>query len=82
MGLCLIYCVAGALPSEDFKARYALLCISVSTTFASVPPLLSWLAGNLRNTGALTLAIPLDISIAQIGEIIGKHFRLVSRFGV
>lgn len=61
----------GALPTRAFKARYGLLCIAVSFSFASIPPLLSWLTANLRHTGASTLAVPLNVSIGQIGQIIG-----------
>ena len=61
----------GALPSHAFKARYGLLCVAVAFSFASIPPLLSWLTANLRNTGAATLAVPLNVSIGQFGQIIG-----------
>lgn len=62
---------AGALPPHAFKARYGLLCVAVAFSFASIPPLLSWLTANLRNTGASTLAVPLNVSIGQFGQIIG-----------
>ena len=62
---------AGGLPSHAFKARYGLLCIAVSFSFAAIPPLLSWITANLRSTGAMTLAVPLNVSIGQIGQIIG-----------
>ncbi|KIP07878.1 hypothetical protein PHLGIDRAFT_405414 [Phlebiopsis gigantea 11061_1 CR5-6] len=48
-----------------------MLCVATSFTFASTPPLLSWLTANLRNTGALTLAIPMNVSLSQIGQIVG-----------
>lgn len=63
----------GALPSHAFKARYGLLCVAVAFSFASIPPLLSWLTANLRNTGAATLAVPLNVSIGQVGQIIGVY---------
>lgn len=62
---------AGLLPSHAFKARYALLCIAVPFSFAIQPPLLSWLSANLRSTGAATLALPLNVSIGQAGQIVG-----------
>lgn len=63
--------MSGVLPSHAFKARYGLLCVSVAFSFAANPLLLSWLTANLRNTGAATLAVPLNVSIAQIGQIVG-----------
>ncbi|KAI0084560.1 MFS transporter [Irpex rosettiformis] len=67
------FLVQGALPSHAFKARYGLLCVAVSFSFASIPPLLSWLTANLHNTGASTLAVPLNVSIGQIGQIVGVY---------
>ncbi|TCD70385.1 hypothetical protein EIP91_003739 [Steccherinum ochraceum] len=63
----------GGLPAHSFKARYGLLCVAVSFSFAAIPPLLSWLTANLRSTGASTLAVPLNVSIGQIGQIIGVY---------
>ncbi|GJE95953.1 MFS general substrate transporter [Phanerochaete sordida] len=67
------FLVQGALPSHAFKARYGMLCVAVSFSFASIPPLLSWLTANLRSTGASTLAVPLNVSIGQIGQIVGVY---------
>ena len=61
----------GALPPESFKLRYVFFIIALSFAFACIPPLLSWLTANLRGTGAATLAVPLNVSIGQIGQIIG-----------
>lgn len=63
----------GALPESSFKARYGMLCVAVSFSFSSIPPLLSWLTANLRNTGAATLAVPLNVSIGQVGQIVGNY---------
>ncbi|TCD67721.1 hypothetical protein EIP91_012019 [Steccherinum ochraceum] len=63
----------GALPPRAFKARYGLLCVAVSFSFAAIPPLLSWLTANLRTTSASTLAVPLNVSIGQIGQFIGIY---------
>ena len=65
--------VAGALPPHAFKARYGFLCIAVSFSFPAGPLLLSWLTANLRNTGASTLAIPMNVSVGQIGQIAGTQ---------
>ncbi|OJT10808.1 hypothetical protein TRAPUB_12677 [Trametes pubescens] len=70
-GACFI--VEGALPSESFKLRYAFFIIALSFSFACIPPLLSWLTANLRTTGASTLGVPLNVSIGQIGQIIGVY---------
>ncbi|PSR74892.1 hypothetical protein PHLCEN_2v9482 [Hermanssonia centrifuga] len=67
------YIAQGALPPDSFKARYGLLCVAVPFSFASIPPLFSWLTGNLRNTGASTLAVPLNVSIGSLGQMIGEH---------
>ncbi|KIP07855.1 hypothetical protein PHLGIDRAFT_117727 [Phlebiopsis gigantea 11061_1 CR5-6] len=67
----LAFLVQGILPPHSFKARYGLLCIATAFTFASTPPQVSWLTANLRNTGALTLGVPMIISLGQIGQIIG-----------
>lgn len=70
-GVCFL--LQGALPPTSFKARYGILCIAVSFSFASIPPLLSWLTANLRNTAASTLAVPLNVSVGQVGQIIGVY---------
>ncbi|KAI0338695.1 MFS transporter [Trametopsis cervina] len=67
------FLLQGALPAHAFKARYGLLCVAVSFSFSSIPPLLSWLTANLRNTGAATLAVPLNVSVGQIGQIVGVY---------
>ncbi|CAL1702610.1 unnamed protein product [Somion occarium] len=67
------FLVQGALPPTSFKARYGMLCVAVSFSFASIPPLLSWLMANLRSTGASTLAIPLNVTTGQIGQFIGIY---------
>lgn len=50
-----------------------MLCVAVPFSFAVNPPLLSWLTANLRNTGAMTLGVPMNVSIGQIGQLIGKQ---------
>ncbi|KAI0702372.1 MFS transporter [Cerioporus squamosus] len=70
-GVCFI--VEGAVPDDSFKLRYAFFVIALSFSFACIPPLLSWLTANLRSTGASTLAVPLNVSIGQVGQIIGIY---------
>ena len=61
----------GSLPPTAFTARYGVLCAAVSFAFAISGPTLSWLTGNLRGTGASTLAVPLNGSFSTFGQIIG-----------
>ena len=66
--LCLL---PGSLSPTAYTARYALLCVAVSFAFSIAGPMLSWLTGNIRSTGAATLMVPLNVSIATFGQIIG-----------
>ncbi|KAI9060267.1 MFS general substrate transporter [Trametes sanguinea] len=66
------FLVEALLPPTAFVARYAVLCVALPFAFAISAPCLSWLTGNLRNTGAITLAVPLNVSLATIGQIIGS----------
>ncbi|KAI0745850.1 MFS general substrate transporter [Earliella scabrosa] len=68
-GVCFL--VEGSLPPTAFTARYGVLCAAVSFAFAISGPTLSWLTGNLRGTGASTLAVPLNGSVATFGQITG-----------
>ncbi|KAI0755689.1 MFS transporter [Fomes fomentarius] len=70
-GACFV--VEGAIPAESFTLRYVFFIIALSFSFACIPPLLSWLTANLRSTGASTLAVPLNVSIGQVGQIIGIY---------
>ncbi|KAI0630282.1 MFS general substrate transporter [Trametes polyzona] len=66
-----MFLVEASLPPTAFAARYGVLCVALSFAFAISAPSLSWLTANLRNTGASTLAVPLNVSIATIGQITG-----------
>lgn len=55
-----------------------MLCVAVPFSFAINPPLLSWLTANLRSTGAATLAVPLNVSIGEIGQLIGAQIRVLT----
>ncbi|EKM51124.1 uncharacterized protein PHACADRAFT_263116 [Phanerochaete carnosa HHB-10118-sp] len=70
-GICFL--VQGLLPSDSFKARYGLLCVAVPFSFAMEPPLLSWLTANVRSTSAATLAVPMNVAIGQVGQIVGIY---------
>ena len=49
-----------------------MLCIATSFSYSANPSLLSWLTANLRNTSATTLAVPLNVTLGTIGQIIGE----------
>ncbi|KAI0819999.1 MFS general substrate transporter [Trametes gibbosa] len=68
-----MFLVEALLPPTAFTARYGVLCVALSFAFAISAPSLSWLTANLRNTGASTLAVPLNVSIATIGQITGTR---------
>ncbi|KAF8584897.1 MFS transporter [Ramaria rubella] len=65
------FLIQGLLPDDSFTARYALLCVASSGSFACIPPLLGWLSSNLHSTGAAGLAIALSVSFGGPGQIIG-----------
>ena len=74
----------GVLPTTAFTARYVLLCLAVSCAFSIAGPQLSWLTGNLRNTGEMTLIVPLNGSISTFGQIIGmshSYYAVLDVFG-
>ncbi|KAA1470853.1 MFS general substrate transporter [Dentipellis sp. KUC8613] len=70
-GICFI--VQGALPTTAFKARYGMLCIGASFTYACIPPLLTWLTVNLKSTSAIALAVALNVTLGTGGQIIGVY---------
>ncbi|KAG9090172.1 hypothetical protein FRC06_001188, partial [Ceratobasidium sp. 370] len=59
------------LPDHAFRARFGLLCVAASGSFASIPPLLGWISANVRGAGAVGLAIALNVSMGGLGQIIG-----------
>ncbi|QRV93519.1 major facilitator superfamily transporter [Ceratobasidium sp. AG-Ba] len=59
------------LPDDAFRARFGLLCVAASGSFASIPPLLGWLSANIRGAGAIGLAIAINVSMGGMGQIIG-----------
>ncbi|OJT06332.1 hypothetical protein TRAPUB_2794 [Trametes pubescens] len=67
----IMFLVEASLPSTALAARYGVLCVALPFAFAISAPSLSWLTANLRSTGASTLAVPLNVSIAAIGQITG-----------
>ncbi|KAF8521883.1 MFS transporter [Hysterangium stoloniferum] len=65
------FLVQGFLPQKAYVARYVLLCVATSGSFAGIPPLLGWISSNLHSTGAAGLAIAMNVSFAGPGQIIG-----------
>lgn len=65
------FLVQALLPPTSFKARYGMLCIASAGGFAGIPQLIAWLTLNLHSTGAVGLAIALNISFGGPGQIIG-----------
>ncbi|KAG9125754.1 hypothetical protein FRC07_006336 [Ceratobasidium sp. 392] len=59
------------LPDHAFNARFGLLCIAACGSFASIPPLLGWISANVRGTGAIGVAIAMNVSMGGLGQIIG-----------
>ncbi|KAK0442022.1 MFS transporter [Desarmillaria tabescens] len=65
------FIIHGSLPPTSFKARYAMLCLGTMFSYAGNPSLLAWLTGNLRDTNATTLAIPVNVAFGAAGQMIG-----------
>ncbi|KAK0196369.1 major facilitator superfamily domain-containing protein [Armillaria mellea] len=61
--------IQGVLPPTSVKARYAMFCIGTMSVFASMPLLMIWLTENLRDTHAMTLAIPM---YGTFGSLLGQ----------
>lgn len=60
-----------ALPGENFKARYGLLCIACTGVFGGLPALCAWVGDNSRTTTAGGLVTALNIAFSGPGQIIG-----------
>jgi hypothetical protein len=59
------------LPAKSYSARYGCLIVAASGAFSCIPPLLGWLSCNVFSTGAVGLAIALNISFGAPGQITG-----------
>jgi hypothetical protein len=59
------------LPPKSYSARYGCLIVAASGAFSCIPPLLGWLSCNVFSTGAVGLAIALNISFGAPGQITG-----------
>ncbi|KAK0211373.1 MFS transporter [Desarmillaria ectypa] len=65
------FIIHGSLSPTSFKARYAMLCLGTMFSYSGNPSLLAWLTGNLRDTNATTLAIPVNVAFGASGQMIG-----------
>ncbi|KAG7442424.1 MFS general substrate transporter [Guyanagaster necrorhizus] len=64
--------VQAVLPPTCFKVRYAMINLGTMFSYTVSPLLLTWLSGNLRDTDAVTLAIPMNFTFGVlIGQITG-----------
>ncbi|KAK0196379.1 MFS transporter [Armillaria mellea] len=65
------FIVQGALPQTALKARYAMLLLGTMFSFMCSPSLSVWFTGNLRDTNATTLAIPISAACVAVGQVLG-----------
>lgn len=65
------FLASAVLPPTAYSHRYGCLIVAASGAFACIPPLLGWLSSNMFSTGAVGLAIALNISFGAPGQIVG-----------
>ncbi|KAI7468426.1 putative MFS transporter [Hortaea werneckii] len=65
------FLVSAVLPPDAYAHRYGCLIVAATGAFACIPPLLGWLSSNLFTTGAVGLAIAMNISFGAPGQIVG-----------
>lgn len=65
------FMASALLPAHSYSARYGCLIVAASGAFSCIPPLLGWLSCNVFSTGAVGLAIALNISFGAPGQITG-----------
>ena len=65
------FMASALLPAHAYSARYGSLIVAASGAFSCIPPLLGWLSCNVFSTGAVGLAIALNISFGAPGQITG-----------
>ncbi|KAH6673117.1 MFS transporter [Halenospora varia] len=65
------FLASAVLPPKAYHSRYGCLIVAASGAFSCIPPLLGWLSSNLHTTGAVGLAIAINISIGAPGQIAG-----------
>ncbi|CZR52344.1 related to putative tartrate transporter [Phialocephala subalpina] len=65
------FVASATLPAHAYHSRYGCLIVAASGAFSCIPPLLGWLSSNLHTTGAVGLAIAINISVGAPGQIAG-----------
>lgn len=66
------FLASAALPADAYLPRYGCLIVAAAGAFACIAPLLGWLSANLHSTGAVGLAIALNIGLGGApGQITG-----------
>lgn len=65
------FMASALLPPRSYNSRYGCLIVAASGAFSCIPPLLGWLSSNLHTTGAVGLAIAINISVGAPGQIAG-----------
>ncbi|KUJ15966.1 MFS transporter-like protein [Mollisia scopiformis] len=65
------FMASALLPADSYTARYGCLIVAASGAFSCIPPLLGWLSCNVFSTGAVGLAIALNVSVGAPGQIAG-----------
>ncbi|KAL2064117.1 hypothetical protein VTL71DRAFT_4611 [Oculimacula yallundae] len=65
------FLASAVLPPQAYHSRYGCLIVAASGAFSCIPPLLGWLSSNLYSTGAVGLAIAMNISVGAPGQIAG-----------
>ncbi|RMY83921.1 hypothetical protein D0862_11563 [Hortaea werneckii] len=65
------FLASAVLPPGAYAHRYGCLIVAATGAFACIPPLLGWLSSNLFTTGAVGLAIAMNISFGAPGQIVG-----------
>lgn len=65
------FMASAPLPPHAYHSRYGCLIVAASGAFSCIPPLLGWLSSNLHTTGAVGLAIVINIFVGAPGQIAG-----------
>ncbi|CAK5271129.1 unnamed protein product [Mycena citricolor] len=65
------FMASALLPADAYLHRYGCLIVATSGSFGCIPPLLGWLSSNVFDTGAVGLAIAMNISVGALGQIVG-----------
>ncbi|KAL4793819.1 major facilitator superfamily domain-containing protein [Aspergillus venezuelensis] len=67
------FLASAVLPADAYLSRYGCLIVATAGSFGCIPPLLGWLSANIRGTAGTGLAIALNVSFGEPGEIVGGY---------